>query len=65
MIKVFATENVYAIVDHAMQTLGGLGMTRELPLHLLSARLRVQRIYEGPTEVHLMAIARKLFRDGR
>lgn len=65
MIKVFATENVYAMVDHAMQTLGGLGMTRELPLHLLSARLRVQRIYEGPTEVHLMAIARKLFRDGR
>jgi alkylation response protein AidB-like acyl-CoA dehydrogenase len=62
MIKVFATENAYQIVDHAMQTLGAMGMAREVPLHMISSRIRLQRIYEGPTEVHMMAIARNLFR---
>jgi acyl-CoA dehydrogenase len=62
MIKVFATENAYQILDHAMQTLGAMGMTREMPLHMMSSRLRLQRIYEGPTEVHMMSIARHLFR---
>jgi len=31
MIKVFATEMAYESCDHAMQTLGALGMTLELP----------------------------------
>ena len=30
MIKVFATEMAYEACDHAMQTLGALGMTLEL-----------------------------------
>ena len=45
-----------------MQTLGAMGMTREMPLHMISSHIRLQRIYEGPTEVHMMAIARNLFR---
>ena len=32
MIKVFATEMAYEACDHAMQTLGALGMTKEMPL---------------------------------
>ncbi|RYD93818.1 MAG: acyl-CoA dehydrogenase, partial [Sphingomonadales bacterium] len=59
MIKVFATELAYEAVDHAMQTLGALGMTRETALFPLWESARLMRIYEGPTEVHRQAIARR------
>jgi acyl-CoA dehydrogenase len=29
-----------------------------MPFHLMAAQLRVMRIYEGPTEVHRMLVAR-------
>ena len=60
MIKAFATEMAYEVVDHAMQTFGAMGMTKELPLQLMSARLRTMRIYDGPTEVHKWVVARNL-----
>ena len=60
MIKAFATEMAYEIVDHAMQLHGAMGMTKELPLQLMSAKLRIMRIYEGPTEVHKWVVARNL-----
>ncbi|MEZ5234022.1 MAG: acyl-CoA dehydrogenase family protein [Acidimicrobiia bacterium] len=59
MLKVFATEMAAEVVDHAMQAFGALGMTREMPFGVLSQRLRMSRIYEGPTEVHRMVIARR------
>lgn len=60
MIKVFATEMASEIIDHAMQTFGAMGVTKELPLHLMAQRVRVMRIYEGPSEVHRMVIARSV-----
>ena len=60
MIKAFATEMAYEVVDHAMQLHGAMGMTRELPLHLMATRLRTMRIYDGPTEVHRWVVARDL-----
>ncbi|MDP9102964.1 MAG: acyl-CoA dehydrogenase [Pseudomonadota bacterium] len=65
MIKAYATEMAYEVVDHAMQTFGAMGMTRELPLQLMSARLRTMRIYDGPTEVHKWVVARNLMGTGR
>lgn len=59
MIKVFATEMAQETVDHAMQSFGAMGMTRELPLAMMSQKLRLMQIYEGPTEVHRMVIARR------
>lgn len=59
MLKVFATEMATKVVDHAMQSFGAMGMTRELPLAIMSQKLRLSRIYEGPTEVHRMVIARR------
>ena len=58
MIKVFATEMAYDACDHAMQTLGALGMTLELPLNALWQKARLMRMYEGPSEVHRQSIAR-------
>jgi acyl-CoA dehydrogenase len=60
MIKAYATEMAYEVVDHAMQCFGAMGMTRELPLHLMSSKLRTMRIYDGPTEVHKWVVARNL-----
>lgn len=60
MIKVFATEMAYDACDHAMQTLGALGVTLELPLNALWQKARLMRVYEGPSEVHRQAIARRV-----
>jgi acyl-CoA dehydrogenase len=65
MIKVFATEMAGEIVDHAMQAFGAMGMTKELPLQLMAQRARVMRIYEGPSEVHRMTIARRVLAQVR
>jgi alkylation response protein AidB-like acyl-CoA dehydrogenase len=60
MIKVFATEMAYEACDQAMQTLGALGLTTELPLNALWQRARLMRMYEGPSEVHRQSIARRV-----
>ncbi len=60
MLKVFATEMAQKIIDDAMQCFGGMGMTRESPLPLLAGRVRTMRIYDGPSEVHRMVVARNL-----
>ncbi len=60
MIKVFATEMAYEACDQAMQTLGALGMTVELPLNALWQKARIMRMYEGPSEVHRQSIARRV-----
>ena len=63
MVKLYATEMAGEILDHAMQAFGAMGMTKELPLQLLAAQVRVMRVYEGPSEVHRMVIARRFLRD--
>jgi acyl-CoA dehydrogenase len=63
MLKVFCTEMATEVVDHAMQSFGALGMTRELPFAVMWEDLRLSRIYEGPTEVHRMVIARRSLRE--
>lgn len=60
MIKVFGTEMATEVIDHAMQTFGAMGVTKEMPLQLLAQRVRTMRVYEGPSEVHRMVIARRL-----
>lgn len=64
MIKVFATEMARDVLDQAMQTFGAMGMTKEMPLQLFAQQARLMRIYEGPTEVHRMAIAKRVLRRG-
>jgi acyl-CoA dehydrogenase len=59
-VKAYATEMAYEVVDHAMQLYGAMGVTKELPLSLMSGHLRTMRIYDGPTEVHKWVVARNL-----
>jgi alkylation response protein AidB-like acyl-CoA dehydrogenase len=60
MLKYYATEMAQEIIDNAMQCFGAMGMTKEMPLHLFAGRIRNMRIYDGPSEVHRMVVARNL-----
>ena len=65
MLKVYATEMAQQVIDNAMQCFGGMGMTREMPLNLMAGRVRTMRIYDGPSEVHRMVVARNLMSVSR
>jgi acyl-CoA dehydrogenase len=60
MVKVYATEMAWDIIDKAMQTFGAMGMTKEMPLQLMAAQARLMRIYDGPSEVHRWVVARNI-----
>ena len=60
MVKLYGTEMATEIVDHAMQSFGAMGVAKELPLQLMAQKVRTMRVYEGPSEVHRMAIARRI-----
>ncbi|MGC1440115.1 MAG: acyl-CoA dehydrogenase, partial [Burkholderiaceae bacterium] len=63
MIKTFATEMAWEVIDHAMQAFGAMGMTKELPLQQMANQARLMRVYEGPNEVHRMVVARNTLRQ--
>lgn len=60
MAKLYCSERAFAAVDRAVQVLGGMGLSREMPLEHWFRGLRVTRIIEGPSEVHRMLLARAL-----
>lgn len=60
--KVYATETAWRVVDRCIQILGGLGVSKAMPLERWYRELRIKRIGEGPSEVHRMVIARNLLR---
>jgi acyl-CoA dehydrogenase len=60
--KVFVAEAVGRVVDRAIQVCGALGISDDLPLGVLYRELRAFRIYDGPSEVHRAAIARRVLR---
>ena len=64
MLKVMATETLGKVVDRAIQIHGGMGITKELPLEKIYRNARVDRIVDGPNEVHRWVIARNLLKDG-
>ncbi|MFG1179312.1 acyl-CoA dehydrogenase family protein [Xanthobacter versatilis] len=62
MVKVFASEAIFRVVDRSLQVLGGLGMTRDTEVERIFRDVRGFRIYDGPSEVHRWNIARRLAR---
>ncbi|MGB8646769.1 MAG: acyl-CoA dehydrogenase family protein [Anaerolineae bacterium] len=62
MTKVFVAETVNRVIDRALQICGGLGVSEDIPLALLYREARPFRIYDGPSEVHRLSIARRVFR---
>ena len=62
MLKTFVSEAFGRILDRAVQVYGGAGMTDDHPIAQWYADARAARIYDGASEVHRMAIARRLLR---
>jgi alkylation response protein AidB-like acyl-CoA dehydrogenase len=62
MCKVFVAETVGHVIDRAIQICGAAGISRDLPLERLYRDARAFRIYDGPSEVHRMVIARQLLK---
>ena len=62
MLKTFISEAFGRILDRAVQVHGGAGVTDAHPLAQWYADARAARIYDGASEVHRMAIARRLLR---
>jgi len=63
MIKVFVAEALGRIVDRALQVHGALGISEETPLARYYQDARAARIYDGPSEVHRMVVARGAVRS--
>lgn len=57
--KTFAAEAFSRVVDRSIQMCGGMGVSDELPLARLQRELRPFQIYDGPSEVHRWAIAKR------
>jgi acyl-CoA dehydrogenase len=60
MVKVQVSEALGRVVDRAIQVCGSLGYSGDLPLERFYRDARAARIYDGPSEVHRMVIARNL-----
>jgi acyl-CoA dehydrogenase len=59
-VKVFAARVLHDVIDRAVQTHGALGISGDSPLAEMYAAARAARIYDGPDEVHRMAVARRV-----
>jgi alkylation response protein AidB-like acyl-CoA dehydrogenase len=62
MIKFFVAGVLQRVLDRAIQTHGALGLTDETPLAFWWRHERAARVYDGPDEVHKVALARRILR---
>ncbi len=62
MAKLKATEVLAMIADEAIQIHGGMGLMDDLPLERIWRDARVERIWEGTSEIQRHIISRELLR---
>ena len=62
MAKIKATETLAMVSDEAIQILGGMGLMDELPLERIWRDHRVERIWDGTSEIQRHIISRSLLR---
>jgi acyl-CoA dehydrogenase len=60
--KTYVSEAVNRVVDRAVQVCGALGISADAPLSRLYREVRPFRIYDGPSETHRWAIAKRAVR---
>lgn len=58
--KTYGAGAIFRIVDRSIHMCGGLGVSENLPLARLSREVRLFRVYDGPSEVHRWAIAKRV-----
>jgi acyl-CoA dehydrogenase len=60
--KLFASEMLARVTDAAIQVYGGMGLMDDLPLERLWRDARVERIWDGTSEIQRHIIGRELLR---
>jgi acyl-CoA dehydrogenase len=60
--KLFASEMLSRVADQALQIHGGMGLMEDLPLERLWRDARVERIWDGTSEIQRHIISRELLR---
>lgn len=60
--KLFATEMLARVTDEAIQIHGGMGLMSDLPLERFWRDARVERIWDGTSEIQRHIISRELLR---
>jgi len=63
IIKFYVAGVLQGVLDRAIQTHGGLGVTDYTPLAFWYRHERAARIYDGPDEVHKAVVARRIIKD--
>jgi len=64
LAKLFASEAAFTCADRVIQVFGGRGYMRDNPAERYLRELRVDRIWEGTSEIQRLIIARSLERRG-
>jgi acyl-CoA dehydrogenase len=62
MAKVFASETLGRITDRAVQIFGGAGLMTDLPIERFWRDARVERIWDGTSEIQRHIISRSMMR---
>ncbi len=62
MAKISATEMLQFVSDEAIQILGGMGLMDELPLERIWRDARVDRIWDGTSEIQRHIVSRAMLR---
>jgi alkylation response protein AidB-like acyl-CoA dehydrogenase len=65
IIKVVGARMLHNVIDRAIQVHGAAGLTPDTPLGLMYRHAREARIYDGPDEVHIQNVGRRLVRRYR
>jgi butyryl-CoA dehydrogenase len=64
MVKLTASEAAGRVIDRAVQIFGGRGYMREQPVERLYREIRVDRIWEGTSEIQRMIVANEVSKRG-
>ena len=62
MAKVYTTEMLAYVADEAIQIFGGMGLMSDFPLERIWRDARVERIWEGTSEIQRHIISRNMLR---
>lgn len=63
LIKFYVAGVLQRVLDRAIQAHGAMGMTDDTPLARWYSHERAARIYDGPDEVHKVAVAKRILRE--
>ena len=62
MVKLFCSEMLNRAADHSVQIYGGMGLMEEMPIQRLWRDSRLERIWDGTSEIQRHIISRAILR---